>query len=90
MKYSKQYPGQVDLEWQMLALQAVQASSASIPCLEDWARSTGFGQTNKRDLHALRLCLQAIEAHHDAMRSVGCQPDVAVDERWPTAVKLVR
>ena len=85
MIYSKQYTGFPDLEWQMRALSAVESA---IPCLMDWIKSTGHGEVNLRDRLALRKCLEAIEAHHDAMRAVGCFPDSTVDEKYREAVKL--
>ncbi len=37
-----------------------EALEAVIPCLEDWIRSTGFGEVNRRDKAALALVKQVL------------------------------
>lgn len=40
----------------------VEAGQKAIPCLEDWIRTTGFGEVNRRDKAALAAIKAAIAA----------------------------
>lgn len=42
------------------APELLEACIATIPCLEDWVRTTGFGEVNRRDKKVLELIHQAI------------------------------
>jgi hypothetical protein len=47
----------------------IAAVEAAIPCLADWVKTTGFGETNKRDRDALGLCKAALEVLHEEWKS---------------------
>ena len=37
------------------------AIDLAIPCLEDWIRTTGYGETNRRDKRALNVLKESIK-----------------------------
>ena len=75
-----------DLRTHMALIDAVQAA---IPCLEDWAQSTGHGDTHERDRDALRLCVMAIDAlREEYSRTI--QPERKAGEWSESIIRLVR
>jgi hypothetical protein len=62
----------------------IDAVNAAIPCLADWAKTTGHGETHKRDVDALRLCVMAIDAlREEYSRTI--QPERKAGE-WPNDI----
>ena len=43
----------------------IDAVTAAIPCLTDWARTTGHGEVFQRDVNALRLCVWEAQENED-------------------------
>ena len=65
----------------------IDAVTAAIPCLTDWARTTGHGEVFQRDVNALRLCVQAIDVlREEYSRTI--EPEGEAGE-WPTVVKAL-
>jgi hypothetical protein len=65
----------------------IDAVTAAIPCLTDWARTTGHGEVFQRDVNALRLCVQAIDVlREEYSRTI--EPERKAGE-WPTVVKAL-
>lgn len=70
-------------------LALIQAVDAAIPCLADWAKTTGFGEAHQRDIDALRLCVMAIDVLRDEY-SRTIKPERKAGE-WPNEIlKLIR
>jgi hypothetical protein len=67
----------------------IDAVTAAIPCLTDWAQFTGFGETNQRDRDALRLCVMAVDVlREEYSRTI--QPESAHGEWSADVLKLVQ
>jgi hypothetical protein len=66
----------------------IDAVTAAIPCLTDWANTTGFGETHERDVNALRLCVMAFDVlREEYSRTINIESPAG---DWPTNVlKLV-
>jgi hypothetical protein len=65
----------------------IDAVTAAIPCLTDWAKTTGHGEVFQRDVNALRLCVQAIDVlREEYSRTI--EPERKAGE-WPTVVKAL-
>ena len=65
----------------------IDAVTAAIPCLTDWAKTTGHGEVYQRDVNALRLCVQAIDVlREEYSRTI--EPEREAGE-WPTVVKAL-
>ena len=68
-------------------LALIDAVTAAIPCLTDWARTTGNGEVFQRDVNALRLCVQAIDVlREEYSRTI--EPERKAGE-WPTVVEAL-
>ena len=67
----------------------IDAVTAAIPCLTDWAKTTGHGEVQNRDVDALRLCVMAVDVlREEYSRTI--QPSSAPGE-WPAEIlKLIR
>ena len=65
----------------------IDAVTAAIPCLTDWARTTGHGEVFQRDVNALRLCVMAVDVlREEYSRTI--EPERKAGE-WPTVVKAL-
>ena len=65
----------------------IDAVTATIPCLTDWARTTGHGEVFQRDVNALRLCVMAVDVlREEYSRTI--EPERKAGE-WPTVVKAL-
>ena len=65
----------------------IEAVTAAIPCLADWAKSTGHGEVHQRDVDALRLCVMAVDVlREEYSRTI--IPEHKAGE-WPTVVKAL-
>jgi hypothetical protein len=70
-------------------LALIDAVDAAIPCLADWAKTTGFGETHQRDVDALRLCVMAIDVlREEYSRTV--QPERKAGEWNADILKLIQ
>ena len=70
-------------------LALIEAVSAAIPCLADWALTTGRGEVYQRDVNALRLCVMAIDVlREEYSRTI--DPTCKAGEWDADILKLVR
>lgn len=51
----------MDRQKEMAAKTLLTACETVVPCLEDWIRTTGFGEVNRRDKMALEKIRHAIQ-----------------------------
>ena len=66
----------------------IDAVTAAIPCLTDWAETTGFGETHQRDVDALRLCVMAVDVlREEYSRTI--EPERRAGEWSPEVLKLI-
>lgn len=67
----------------------IEAVTAAIPCLADWAKSTGHGEVHQRDVDALRLCVMAVDVlREEYSRTIN--PESPAGD-WPTEIlRLIR
>ena len=67
----------------------IDAVTAAIPCLTDWARTTGHGEVHMRDVDALRLCVMALDVlREEYSRTI--QPERKAGEWDAEILKLIR
>ena len=67
----------------------IDAVTAAIPCLVDWAKSTGHGEVHQRDVDALRLCVMAIDVlREEYSRTI--EPEKQAGEWSADVLKLVQ
>ena len=67
----------------------IDAVTAAIPCLTDWAKSTGHGDTYQRDVDALRLCVMAIDVLREEHSRI-IEPEKKAGEWTADILRLVR
>lgn len=66
----------------------IDAINAAIPCLVDWAKTTGHGATCQRDIDALRLCVMAIDVlREEYSRTI--EPEHKAGEWSPDILRLI-
>ena len=67
----------------------IEAVTAAIPCLADWAKSTGHGEVHQRDVDALRLCVMAVDVlREEYSRTI--IPEHKAGEWTPDILTLIR
>lgn len=71
-----------------LHIEFIKAVESTIPCLTDWARTTGFGEVHGRDVVALRNCLKALDAHKAYCAEFGVVSPGST--AWPDAIRIAR
>ncbi len=70
-------------------LALIEAVTAAIPCLTDWAKSIGHGEVYQRDVDALRLCVMALDVlREEYSRTI--QPERKAGEWDAEILKLIR
>jgi len=67
----------------------IDAVNAAIPCLVDWAKSTGHGEVYQRDVSALRLCVMAIDVLREEYNRT-IEPEKQPGEWSADVLKLVQ
>ena len=67
----------------------IDAVTAAIPCLTDWAKTTRHGEVHMRDVDALRLCVMALDVlREEYSRTI--QPERKAGEWDAEILKLIR